>query len=128
MKIKYIITDIDGTITGPDRVIDVRVIQIIRKLMSQGIEVILASGNCFCIVKGLAYYLGCSRTVIAENGGILYYNKKMHILGNEEIARKARDVIVNRLSDILVESWQNRYRYVDFAFKAKSSDVPRSEI
>lgn len=128
MKIRYLVTDIDGTITDASRRIDTKVIEVIRRLMSMGIEVVLASGNCFCIVKGLSYYLGCSRTVIAENGGILYHNKKMYILGDPEIARKARDVIINEMSDLLVESWQNRYRYVDFAFKPKSNDIPREEI
>ena len=68
--LKALLTDIDGTITTPDRRIDTGSIETIRSLVDSGIEVVLASGNTPCFMDALCKMIGTKGTFIAENGGV----------------------------------------------------------
>jgi len=110
--------DIDKTITRHG-IIPAPVVAALRKLEENGIKVILASGNALPVVSGLRKYLGVSGAVIAENGGQVYYKKKIVKIGSREKVLKARELILKYLENYVEESWQNPYRYSDLAFKAK---------
>ncbi len=82
MSIKAAAIDIDGTITTAHRRIPPESVKAIQKLEESGIPVILASGNILPVAYGLAQYLGATGPIVAENGGVVYYN------GNEEILHR----------------------------------------
>jgi phosphoglycolate phosphatase (TIGR01487 family) len=69
-KIDAVVTDIDGTLTDGDRLINLSTIEKIRWLTAQNIPVILASGNTSCLMHGVSRFFGTSGTFIAENGGV----------------------------------------------------------
>ena len=68
--IDAVVTDIDGTLTDGDRLINLSAIEKIRWLTAQNIPVILASGNTSCLMHGVSRFFGTSGTFIAENGGV----------------------------------------------------------
>jgi phosphoglycolate phosphatase (TIGR01487 family) len=69
-RIDAVVTDIDGTLTDNNRLINIAAIEKIRWLTSQNVPVILASGNTACLMHGVSRFFGSSGTFIAENGGV----------------------------------------------------------
>jgi len=50
--------DIDGTITGPDRRLNLQAVETIRTLVDNDIQVVLASGNTICSLYMLVKLIG----------------------------------------------------------------------
>ena len=88
-KIKAVVTDIDGTITDKNQIIDVNVILALRKVQAQGIHVCIASGNVVPVAYAVSNYIGLRGPVIAENGGVVTYKKKNYQLFSSELPKKA---------------------------------------
>jgi len=61
--------DIDGTLTGPDRAVDPRVMDVLREWPA---PVVVATGKALPYSVGLCEFVGIPRTVIAENGGVAF--------------------------------------------------------
>jgi len=80
MEIKAVAIDIDGTITTEDRKIPPKSVEAIQELEAGGISVVLASGNVLPIAYGLAQYLGTSGPIVAENGGVVCYQRNIEVL------------------------------------------------
>ncbi|MEM3615510.1 MAG: phosphoglycolate phosphatase [Candidatus Methanomethylicia archaeon] len=119
-KIKCIIVDIDGTLTNENGELNLEAIEKIRELKSKfNMKIVLASGNAYPVLMGLARYIGEIDMVIAENGAIIGYEEDMEIIGDPKIGNKDREIVKEKLGDILVESWQCKYRLVDYSFKRK---------
>ena len=68
MVLKALVVDIDGTITNPDRTLDLDVAARFREL---DVPVVLSTGNPLCYVHAAARLIGLSGIVIAENGGVV---------------------------------------------------------
>jgi phosphoglycolate phosphatase (TIGR01487 family) len=60
--------DVDGTLTGPDRAIDPRVLPVLRDWDA---PVVVATGKAFPYPIALCEFLALPNTVIAENGGVV---------------------------------------------------------
>ncbi|MGZ4909726.1 MAG: phosphoglycolate phosphatase [Halobacteriota archaeon] len=88
--IKAVAFDIDGTLTFPDRSLDLTAVRAIRKL---SVPVVLATGNVLCFANALAVIIGNSSGLIAENGGIVAVGKSTLIAGNIAACRRAAQEI-----------------------------------
>lgn len=64
-----LVTDIDGTLTRPDKSIDPRVFDPIRNWEA---PVVVATGKAFPYPVGLCEFLGIETAVVAENGGVVF--------------------------------------------------------
>jgi phosphoglycolate phosphatase len=84
-RYRAVVTDVDGTLTGPDRRLDVRAMAAVRALEARGIPVILATGNVLPIALALHRSLGLSGPIVAENGGLIY----RRVDGDDRIERLA---------------------------------------
>src|SRR5580693_3111446 len=71
-SLRAILTDIDGTLTGPDRVLDLRAVAMLRALESEGTTVILATGNVLPVAVAIHRSIGLRGPIVCENGGLLY--------------------------------------------------------
>lgn len=96
--IKAIAVDIDGTLTGADRRMNLEAIKILRKSESEGIKVIIASGNVLPIARALSTWLGASGPVIAENGGIVFYKNETRYLTTQEEPGRAFKMLKAKFS------------------------------
>lgn len=127
--LKALLTDIDGTITGPDRRIDTGSILAIRSLISSGFEVVLASGNTSCFMDALCRMIGTNGTFIAENGGVfrIGFGNPLTIIGDQTSCRTALAAVQDhfRTKGIELELYSPDYRYTDLAF---ARTVPVDEV
>jgi phosphoglycolate phosphatase len=82
---RAVVTDVDGTLTGPDRRLDPRATAAVRELESHGVPVVLATGNVLPIALALHRSLGLSGPIVAENGGLVC----AQVDGRERVTRLA---------------------------------------
>ena len=124
-----LITDIDGTMTGPDRRLHTGAIIAIRTLVDQGIEVVLASGNTPCFMETLCKMIGTQGSYIAENGGVfrIGYDGTPRITGDHAAARKALEAVQDhfRGKGRELNLYSPQYRLSDLAF---ARTVPADEV
>jgi phosphoglycolate phosphatase len=127
--LKALLTDIDGTITGPDRRIDTGSILAIRPLIGSGIEVVLASGNTSCFMDALCRMIGTNGTFIAENGGTfrIGFSGQIIVNGDRTAPKNALAAVQEhfRAQGKELELFSPDYRYADRAF---ARTVPVDEV
>jgi phosphoglycolate phosphatase (TIGR01487 family) len=127
--LKALLTDIDGTVTGPSRRIHTNAVEIIRSLVDSGVEVILASGNTACFMDALCKMIGTRGSFIAENGGVLRvgFNGNLHIKGDLSNAKNALAAVQEhfRKAGTELELYSPDYRFSDRAF---ARTVPTEEV
>ncbi len=127
--LKALLTDVDGTITDHTRRIDTGAIKMIRSLVEQDIEVVLASGNTSCFMDALCKMIGTHGTFIAENGGVyrIGYTGTPHINGDQSVCRAALDALQDyyRKKGIELELYSPTYRFADLAF---ARTVPADDV
>lgn len=127
--LKALLTDIDGTITDPSRRINTRSIEVIRSLVDEGVEVVLASGNASCFMEALCKMIGTHGTFIAENGGVFRvgFDGIPHIKGDQAVCRKALEVLQAHYREQGKELtlFSPTYRFSDLAF---ARTVPSEEV
>lgn len=127
--LKALLTDIDGTLTGPDRRIHTGAIETIRSLADQGIEVVLASGNTSCFMESLCKMIGTQGSFIAENGGVYRtgYTGSLRITGNQTACLRALETVQAhyRMQGKELELFSPTYRFSDLAF---ARTVPVEEV
>ena len=120
-NIKLIAADIDGTITIDRRstALYIDTIRYMRELERRDVAVILVSSNALPIVVGLKKYIGLRSPCIGETGAFIYF-------GSDDLVElsklSARDVLLDvegRFNEYIIGSWQNIFRYHDFAVKVR---------
>jgi phosphoglycolate phosphatase (TIGR01487 family) len=125
--LKALLTDIDGTITDSSRRINTRSIEVIRSLVDNGVEVVLASGNTSCFMEALCKMIGTKGTFIAENGGVFRvgFDGTPRIKGDQKVCRQALEVLQAHYhrKGIELNLFSPTYRFSDLAFgRTVSSD------
>lgn len=118
--LKALLTDIDGTITTPDRRICTGSIETIRSLLDDGIEVVLASGNTSCFMDALSKMIGTKGTFIAENGGVyrIGYTGSPVVTGDQTLVKTALGIVQDHFRErgIALDLYSPTYRFSDMAF------------
>ncbi|MEM2739943.1 MAG: phosphoglycolate phosphatase [Candidatus Bathyarchaeia archaeon] len=123
--VKAVATDIDGTLTDRSYKLSLKAIEALRYLESEGIPVILVSGNAYPLVKALQMYLGCSGAVVCEGGAVVEYKDAIRILSSKDRALDALRRLKGIYGCSIVESWCNEYRLVDVAL---DRTISREEV
>lgn len=108
LKIKALVIDIDGTLTDEARLISTKAIECIRALEGREIKVMLASGNVLPIMLGVSRLIGATGPLIAENGGIVYYEGKTKILGDSRVPLRAYEFLKQRMhvKRLITDRWR----------------------
>ncbi len=112
--IRAVVSDIDGTLTTPDRRLSVAGATAVMRLEAVGIPVLLASGNVMPAVRAFALMLGASGPLVGENGGMVAYrgaswNETIDLLANREVADEAYDHLKERMPEVrplLTQRWR----------------------
>ncbi len=119
-RVKVVATDVDGTLTV-DRgnyLIHEDAITAIRRLEENGVKIILVSGNTIPVLFGLSRYIGTSGPVVGENGCLVGYKGEIIPVCSKS-TRELISLILEEFGEELTQSWQNRYREYDYAFRPK---------
>lgn len=125
-EIKAVITDIDGTITDERRRLSLDVVQALRKVEENGIAVMLASGNVLPIAYGLSSFIGTSGPVIAENGGIVWYDDEVKLLATRDRCNEAFELLQEQLP--VKKIFTDRWRLTEVAIETDVELVKIREI
>ncbi|NMB78467.1 MAG: phosphoglycolate phosphatase [Methanomicrobiales archaeon] len=127
--LKALLTDIDGTLTGPDRRVHTGSIDLIRSLVDRGICVVFASGNSPCFMDAFCRMIGNDGTFIAENGGVfrIGFAGELVVNGNQAEVKEALAAVQAhfRNKSIELDLFSPGYRYADQAF---ARTVPVDEV
>ncbi|HIQ10380.1 MAG TPA: HAD-IIB family hydrolase [Pyrodictium sp.] len=112
-----LVLDVDGTLTLDRRsfLLDLELIRMLQQIAAK-IPVVLVSGNAIPVVAALSRYLGFdSWPHVGENGCIVYYREQIQHICRKS-TRDAAIIVEREMSNILRPSWQNSFRYYDFAY------------
>lgn len=122
-----VLVDVDLTLTDEKRRISSRVVAALEALEDAGLSVVLASANAYPFVYSLAKYLPTSGWVVSENGGVVGRDGSMKFTSDFD-TQSLRPLILELLSDVLEDSWQNAYRRVDLTFRVKEGVNPEDAV
>ena len=110
MKISAVATDIDATLTGPDRVLSLAAVEALRLAEKNGIPVIIVSGNVLPVCYALNVYLGLSGPIVAENGGVIFWKRglRLELLKNRKEADRGFEALSKKvpLKKLLTDRWR----------------------
>lgn len=127
--LRGVVTDIDGTLTDEKRRLSTAAIETIRKLQEGGIEVVLASGNTSCLLKGLSKLIGTGGSFIGENGGVyrVGYTGELRVLADRKVAIEALNLVTDHYHarGMDLELYSPHERFADVAF---ARTVPIDEV
>lgn len=127
--LKGIVTDIDGTLTDPERRIDTLAVEVIRDLIAEGVEVVFASGNTSCFMDALSKMVGTRGIFIAENGGVvrLGYERDPLVFGDQGECHRALAILEEYYlaRGRRLEHFSPANRFADVAF---AKTVPVDEV
>ncbi|GAB4379107.1 phosphoglycolate phosphatase [Methanothermobacter thermautotrophicus] len=86
---RAIAVDIDGTITDRERRLSLEAVRALRGAEESGVPVIIVTGNILCFAMATSILMGTTGGVVAENGGVLYINDEVRVLGDMSKAERA---------------------------------------
>lgn len=112
--IRAVVSDIDGTLTTPDRRLSVAGATAVMRLEAVGIPVLLASGNVMPATRAFALMLGASGPLVAENGGMVAYRgvgwrETIDIIADRAMADEAYAVLREQMPEVrplLTQRWR----------------------
>ncbi len=107
---KLISIDIDGTLLNSRGEISERTKDVVRRVASNGVEVVLTSGRVSESVGQIARMLNASKYIICDNGALIYDNDKKEIVNATYIGR---DTVLNLVKTCL----ENDIYYMVFTTK-----------
>ena len=127
--LKALLTDIDGTLTGPDRRVHTGSIELIRFLVDRGVRIVFASGNSPCFMDAFCRMVGNDGTFIAENGGVfrIGFGSELVVQGDQTAVKTALATVQEHFhkQGITLDLFSPNYRYADQAF---ARTVPVDEV
>jgi len=110
MKISAVATDIDATLTGPDRVLSLAAVEALRLAERNEKPVILVSGNVLPVCHSLNVYLGLSGPIVAENGGVVFWKRgpRLELLKDRKEADRGFEYLARKMpmKKILTDRWR----------------------
>ena len=127
--LRAVITDIDGTITDGERRLNTHAVSVIRDLVENRVQIVLASGNTACFMDALCRMVGTDGSFIGENGGVyrVGFGHDLNVLGDNEVVKKALERLENYFLEkgTVLEVYSPMYRFADQAF---ARTVPVEEV
>lgn len=80
---KLLVTDLDGTITDKSRRLNLKSVELLRKIEEAGVRVVIATGNHLYFAEAAAVLIGATGGIIAEDGGVVRINDETFWLGDK---------------------------------------------
>ena len=101
MNLKALALDVDGTITENGGVINLDAASMVRWLEGTGCRIIFVSGRSAWELFALAIYLGTTKVVVGENGGVIA-TSPIHfaVLGDKAPCQEAYDILEKKIGGL----------------------------
>jgi phosphoglycolate phosphatase len=104
LDLRAFVFDIDGTICDYDGLLNLEAAHSIRWLRKLGYEVVLASGRGPWDTYYLGVFLGCSKLVICENGGVLMTSPSdIKLYADKYKSLEAYDLLSKHFAEVKVK-------------------------
>lgn len=112
-KIKLIATDIDGTILKHNFQFNLEVKDCIKKLINDGIKVVLVTGRMYSATTYIAEELGLETPIVCYQGGLIRHNDK--ILYEKNLDSDCAKKIIHwaKKNDVHLNLYMNDKLYVE---------------
>ncbi|MFC2010330.1 HAD-IIB family hydrolase [Chloroflexota bacterium] len=126
-RLRLVMTDVDGTLNDGGDTISLAVSQAIQRLEKVGIAVGLVSGRTLPELDRMAYDLGITGPIIAENGGVarLDVNSGLVELGySRQPALEALKKLKELYPGDITEREDNAVRIIDVVVRAQGVEEP----
>lgn len=105
MDLRGFAVDIDGTLTEKNGTIGLEASIALRSLKARGHEVILASGRGPWDTFALAIFLGLTRAVVAENGGVIIKSpNEVQLLAEQALSMEALELLRPKIPTLKVKN------------------------
>jgi hypothetical protein len=111
---RALVSDVDGTLTDKSRRLDLQAVDALRQAEAAGVPVVLATGNVLPIVYSLAYFVGTTGPIVAENGGLVLWRGQLDRLVDAAAAERAADEVERRLG--LKRLFTDQWRLTEVAY------------
>jgi len=99
------VVDIDGTLTEKNGTIGLEASTALRELKASGHEVILASGRGPWDTFALAMFLGLTKAVVAENGGVIVKSpKEVQLLAEQAKSLEALELLRPKIPTLKIKN------------------------
>jgi len=109
-KIRCFAVDVDGTIADNSGRIDLEAGQTLRNLYDFGYEVIFVSGRSVWELLNLASYLGTSKIVVSENGGVIAVPPiNIQCFGDFTPVAEAYDLLSKKIDGVTIKPTMPRF-------------------
>ena len=118
-RVRWLITDIDGTITDSQGLLALDACKQLRILEGSGVRVGLISGRPYPMVRMLGEYLGVTGPLIAENGGVGLFLGQRFEIGSRIVTKNAARQLQSATP--IQPTWDNEWRVTDFAIEPCAS-------
>jgi phosphoglycolate phosphatase len=104
LKFKAFVFDIDGTICDYEGLLNLSAAHTIRWLRRLGYEVFLASGRGPWDTFYLGVFLGCSKTAVCENGGVLMTSPSdFRLYSDKSKSLEAYDLLSSKFQEVRIK-------------------------
>jgi hypothetical protein len=118
--IRGLIVDVDGTLTTGARKLHFGTAKLLGELDSNGLPVIMATGNVLPFALALHRFLGFHAPIIAENGGLVYFNEEMIVhLADRDVALRAYEELRKHID--VHRLFTDRWRETEVALEPNHS-------
>ncbi|MFQ6011018.1 MAG: phosphoglycolate phosphatase [Nitrososphaerales archaeon] len=105
MDLRGLVVDIDGTLTEENGTIGLQASTALRSMKAKGYEVILASGRGPWDTFALAMFLGLTKAVVAENGGVIVKSPKdVRLLAEQKESLEALELLKSKIPELKVKN------------------------
>jgi hypothetical protein len=113
LQVRGFAVDVDGTITEPGGRLSLEAAHLLRWLAEQGFYVVLTSGRSVWDLYSLAAYLGLTRVVVGENGGVIALSPvELVVLADKGESLKAYRLLKERIPGVTLRATIPRFTEV----------------
>ena len=104
MNPKALAVDVDGTITEDGGVVNLEAVFALRWMEKLGLRVILTSGRTPFELFALAIYLGTTRVIVGENGGVVAISPTMMaLLADRAVCLEAYEILARSIDGVKIK-------------------------
>jgi phosphoglycolate phosphatase (TIGR01487 family) len=101
---KAFAVDVDGTITEDGGVVNLEAVFALRWMEKFGLRVILTSGRTPLELFALAIYLGTTRVIVGENGGVVAISPTtMALLADRSVCLEAYEILSRSIEGVKIK-------------------------
>lgn len=103
--VRLVVSDVDGTLVTPDKVLTARAVAAVTRLRDHGVHFAITSGRPPLGMRMLVEPLGLTTPVAAFNGGVVVSSDLQETLVAQDVPANLVDRLLDRLEEATLGAW-----------------------